>query len=326
MTAWLREVGEHTKPYRVRRARGLIQRRAKVCSAMRAAGYSEVTISAKGKWYDDRARGHRERIERVEACGTEVITVSCQGCGVCRELSQGCHFGRLCVRCRGAANAALRGTFQLAREAVVLRGQERGLFRPIQRGGRWGERFITLTVPHAAFTVAGRIQLAFAAWPPFLKLLNQYFESVNVKSVEWFRVFEWTPGTDGFGHPHFHLWMFSQYIPHELLRDLWRRALSRVGCEVAEPIVHVEAVTDGVSAARELVKYMLKDIDANGAKIPPAVFALVFEALGERRMRQASKGFMALAKQAKPCCECGCALPRRVDRKPKARPDAGGGA
>jgi hypothetical protein len=71
---------------------------------------------------------------------------------------------------------------------------------------------------------------------------------------------------------------------------------------------------------------MLKDISANGEKIPPPVFALVFEALAQRRMRQASKGFMGLAKQARPCCECGAVLPRRVTRKPKTPAEAKDGA
>ncbi|HEX2873168.1 MAG TPA: protein rep [Polyangiaceae bacterium] len=152
----------------------------------------------------------------------------------------------------------------------------------------------------------------------FLKLLNEHFRSIGVKSVEWLRVFEWTCGKDGMGHPHFHVWMFSQYLEHALVQDLWRRALARAGCVIDEPIVHIEVVTDGQSAARELIKYMLKDITANGDKIPPDVFARVYEALAERRMRQASKGFMGLAKRAKPCCECGAELPFRVRKEPKA--------
>jgi hypothetical protein len=318
VTTWLREVGVHTKADRVGRARKLTQRRVEVCSAMRRAGRSEVTIAAKAKWYDDRARGHYERIERVEVCGSELVSVSCQACGVCRERTVGCRAWMLCVRCRGATAAELRGRFLAARVEVLRRAQERGLFWRLRRGGAWGERFITLTVPHGATTVRGRIELAFAAWTPFLKLLNAHFRSIGVKSVEWLRVFEWTPGTDGLGHPHFHLWMFSQYIDHALLRDLWRKALGSAGCVIPEPIVHIEGVRDPSAAARELIKYMLKDISASGEKIPPDVFALVFAALAQRRIRQASKGFMSLAKCVAPCCECGAALPRRVRRKPKA--------
>lgn len=317
MTTWLREVGEHTKAHRAERARKLVRRRVEVSVVLRRAGWGEAVVKEKAKWYDDRARGHRERIERVEACCTEVVTVSCQSCGVCREMTPGCRAWMLCVRCRGATAAELRSRFLAARTEVIRRANERGLFRPLQRGGRWGERFVTLTVPHAALSVSARIDIAFDAWPVFLKLLNQHFVDIGVKSVEWLRVFEWTPGTDGLGHPHFHLWMFSQYLEQELLRDFWQRALFRVGCGAAAPIVHVEAVTDGQSAARELIKYMLKDITANGSKIPPVVFARVYEALAQRRMRNASKGFMGLAKGAKPCCDCGATLPKRVRKQPK---------
>jgi tRNA(fMet)-specific endonuclease VapC len=94
-------------------------------------------------------------------------------------------------------------------------------------------------------------------------------------------------------------------------------------CDVDEPIVHVEAVNDGRSAARELIKYMLKDIAANGETIPPDVFSLVYQALAERRLRQASKGFMGLAKSAKPCCECGAVFPRRVRKVLRAIPSEG---
>jgi hypothetical protein len=319
VSTWLRDVGEHTKAYRRERARRLVARRVEVSVAMRRQGRSEVAIEAAAKWYNDRARGHRERIERVEACCTEIVSVSCQSCGCCREMSPGCRAWMLCVRCRGATAAELRARFLAARRAVVERAAQRGLFRPVQRGGAWGERFITLTIPHGASSVAGRIALAFAAWTVFLKLLNEHFQSIGVKSVEWLRVFEWTPGRDGLGHPHFHLWMFSQFIEQALVCDRWRRALARVGCVIDRPIVYIEGVSDGRSAARELIKYMLKDITANGDKIPADVFSLVYKALAERRMRQGSKGFMGLAKGAKPCCECGAELPRRVQKLPKAK-------
>jgi hypothetical protein len=190
-----------------------------------------------------------------------------------------------------------------------------------RRGGAYGERFLTLTLPHAAVSVAARIGLAFDAWPLFLKLFNAHLRSLNIRAVEWFRVFEWTPGTDGFGHPHFHVWLFSPFIDKELVRDWWRHALEGAGYPVGEHLViDLRRVEDPTSAARELIKYMLKDITANGEKIEPALFAQVYEALATRRMRQASKGFMGLAKVARPCCECGATLPRRVRLQPKPKP------
>src|SRR5262249_6686143 len=109
MTTWLREVGESTKAYRRERARKLVERRVQVAVALRIAGRSELEILATCSWYDNRARGHRERIERVEACETEILAVSCQSCGICREMAAGCRAWMLCLRCRGATAAELRG-------------------------------------------------------------------------------------------------------------------------------------------------------------------------------------------------------------------------
>ena len=323
--AWLREVGERTKADRAERARKLIVRRVQICTAMRRYRFGEAAIRWRAKWYDDRARGHRERIERVEACQTDIIRVSCSACGVGRELSAGCRAWMLCVRCRSAASAELRARFLAARKRIVERARERNLFFPLRRGGRYGERFLTLTMPHENPSVAGRIAQAFAAWPRFLKLFNVHLRAHAIRSVEWFRVFEWTSGDDGQGHPHFHVWMFSPSIDVELVRDWWSKALAADGCGArARVIVDIEAVTDPSSAARELIKYMLKDITANGEKIDPAVFACVYQALAGRRMRQASKGFIGLAKGIAPCCECGATLPRTVRLERRSKSAEGG--
>jgi hypothetical protein len=319
MLAWLREVGEETKADRTRRAQKLTARRVQICSAMRRYRYGEASIRWKAKWYDDRARGHRERIERVEACQADIIHVSCSACGVGRELAAGCRAWMLCVRCRGAVSAALRARFLAARRLVVEQAMERNLFRPVRRGGRYGERFLTLTVPHESRSIAGRIGLAFAAWTRFLKLFNAHLRAHVIRSVEWFRVFEWTPGEDGLGHPHFHVWLFSPFIDVDLIREWWALALAAEGCAATRVIVDIKAITDPRTAAAELIKYMLKDITSSGEKIPPAVFARVYEALAGRRMRQASEGFMGLAKGVLPCCECGATLPRtvRIERRSK---------
>lgn len=327
MTSWLREVGDHTHAHRVARARELVVRRVEVCSSMRRKGYGETTIQQKARWYDSRARGHRERISRVEACQTELLSVSCQCCGVTREFSVGCRSWMLCLRCRGATAAELRARFLAARAAVVERAAARGLLRAARRGGRWGERFLTLTLPHTEASIDERIGSAFRAWPAFLKLFNAYLRERDLRSVEWFRVFEWTPGSDGLGHPHFHLWIFSPFIDVEWVRDGWRRALQSVGAAVGEHlIVDLRAVHEPREAANELIKYMLKDITADGAKLEPALFARVFAALAKRRMRQASRGFMALSEKVKPCCECGALLPKRVRLASKSETNAQKGA
>lgn len=172
---------------------------------------------------------------------------------------------------------------------------------------------MTLTLHHTGPSIHERIDVAFRAWPAFLKLFNAYLRERDLRSVEWFRVFEWTCGIDDLGHPHFHLWIFSPYIDVEVVRGWWRQALESVGVEVGEHlIVYIEAVRDPHEAANELIKYMLKDITASGDKLDPELFARVYEALAKRRMRQASRGFMGLSEKVKPCCECGAVLPKRV--------------
>jgi hypothetical protein len=57
---------------------------------------------------------------------------------------------------------------------------------------------------------------------------------------------------------------------------------------------------------------MTKDIDANGDKIPPSIYAELYKSLDDRRLTQGSRGFMALANRERPRCECGSSLPRLI--------------
>jgi hypothetical protein len=178
-------------------------------------------------------------------------------------------------------------------------------------------------VPHLVHdTVRSRIQRLLTAWPRFLKALNVRFREHGIRSVEWFRVVEWTPGhADLLGNPHLHLWVFSPYLDQGMLRDAWRAALLTAGCgseACANPIVHIVAMKDPRAGALELIKYLTKDITAKGERLDPELYAEVYKALDGRRQTQASKGFMARANSAAPACECGSTLPRRVQRKARA--------
>lgn len=46
--------------------------------------------------------------------------------------------------------------------------------------------------------------------------------------VQYLWVREWTPGEDGLGHPHFHVWLFSPFLAHWRVQQLWTRALADV--------------------------------------------------------------------------------------------------
>jgi hypothetical protein len=145
------------------------------------------------------------------------------------------------------------------------------------------------------------------------------------------RVFEWTKGGDGQGHPHFHIWAFGPFMPQELLKEWWREAWERAsGRSVeldqdGEPILMVDVrkiVGDSVDArdadgkpifdddgrpekaqvANELIKYLTKDWGAE-----PEVFAEIYAELFERRARQTSRGFSAFSvPEVRICEDCGC--------------------
>jgi hypothetical protein len=153
------------------------------------------------------------------------------------------------------------------------------------------------------------------AWRRFLRKLNDFWKDSDVRTAEWLRVFEWTPGSDEHGHPHLHLWILSPFLPHDELERWWREALiEETGdSNLKRVIVHIQEVDEN-GAERELIKYLTKDITANGEKLAPELYAEVYKTLDGARSTQASKGFMGKAKHEARTCECGCAFPKRVRR------------
>lgn len=199
----------------------------------------------------------------------------------------------------------------------------RGRFDPRRRGGRWSEKFLTLTLPHLAHhSVGERIRIVCESWKRFLRSLNRFWRKQDTRTAEWFRVLEWTPGDDERGHPHFHLWVLSPFLPREELERWWRQAIvATAGVSIERVVIDIREVHyDG--AEHELIKYLTKDLSANGEKLAPELYAAVYRALDGRRNTQASDGFMAKAKHAERSCECGCALPKRV-RRVRATPAGG---
>jgi hypothetical protein len=144
------------------------------------------------------------------------------------------------------------------------------------------------------------------------------------------RVFEWTPGGDGDGHPHFHVWAFGPYVPHEMIRLWWAHAweeasgktLARdedgrpvimtdvrqvIGDTVEErdaegnPVFGDDGEVCRAHVANELIKYLTKDWGAD-----PEVFARIYGELFTRRARQTSSGFASFAVAFVRLCEdCG---------------------
>jgi hypothetical protein len=85
------------------------------------------------------------------------------------------------------------------------------------------------------------------------------------------------------------------------------------------PIVDIRAVDNGEDAARELVKYMTKDLDATGSKIAPRVFAEIYKELDGARTTHGSRGFLKRGSR-KAACECGASQWTRTIAKRSPKP------
>ncbi len=312
---WLAAVGELTREHRAERAERLLKLGRKRVRARREQGYSEIHAQADASWHRARAKAQIERPDRAAACGNEVLSISCQGCGQVHERRAGCRLGLLCVSCRSVIAAEKRSAFVRARRVLMREAARRGLLHRLRRGGRWTEKLLTLTAWHDLSSITQRIERVLAAWQRFRRKLTSFWRERDVLTAAWLRVFEWTPGEDGYGHPHLHLWIFSPFLERDLLERWWREAL--IECSETAPatrvIVDIREADDS-GAEHELIKYLTKDITADGNKLAPELYAEVYRALDGRRSTQGSEGFIGLAKQEGRRCECGCVLPKRVRR------------
>lgn len=200
------------------------------------------------------------------------------------------------------------------------KANKRGMFRKVRKGGRWSEKFFTLTLPTETRderkSVNGRIEMLREAWHRFRTMLSRWFKKHTPdgragKRLCWVRCFEWTPGkADAFGNPHAHFWIFSPYLSVEMVRGFWLRALGLP--KDTDARVDVQAVDD--RAGHELIKYLVKD-QIGGELLDPGVMASVYAALDGYRHVQGSRGFMKLAdgiEQAH-CDECGAVGMFRVE-------------
>jgi hypothetical protein len=83
----------------------------------------------------------------------------------------------------------------------LLDARKLGLLHPARPGGRFTEKLLTLTAPHRGDTGA-RLEWIARAVPRFMRMLRARWKTLGIDQFcKWFRVYEWTPGTDGKGHP-----------------------------------------------------------------------------------------------------------------------------
>lgn len=124
-------------------------------------------------------------------------------------------------------------------------------------------------------TAMARVLALRAAWPRFAAKLRRHWtqaEEVARKTfrpsvmMQWrdgatapppmHRAFEWTPGKDGLGHPHFHVWTLCPWVSADMIAGMWTEALLEVGVPVeGRAIVYLQRFVDfNASAVGELLK------------------------------------------------------------------------
>jgi hypothetical protein len=277
------------------------------------------------RWHSSRARTKRELFERVEQCGSEEgthITLKCRDCPNSIALEVGCGSDWFCPACRKRKAQKFRLDFERKRLGLVTAAARAGLTRRNQRkGARWGERLLTLTLPHEG-QPRERIATLRATWARFWRVLqdelrphltgecgltlndlpprpegfpaSRPLELTFNDLLSYLHVFEWTPGADGLGHPHLHVWLFSKRLDRDRLQELWEESYAHVKKQPRRALALVDIRAAGGDVAQELVKYLTKDweITPDGAKrAAPEVFAQVFAELDGKRRRQTSSGF-----------------------------------
>lgn len=301
------------------------------------------------RWHVSRAQNQREIFERVDRCGTTEgarITLVCRGCKEATEIEVGCGSSWFCADCRKRAVAKFRTGFEANRLGLVTTAARAGLMRRNQpKGDRWGERLLTVTLPPRG-SAQERIEVLQATWARFWRKLRdrlrpelQGSSGITIEDVargfplkvegdelklfdllSYLHVFEWTPGADGHGHPHMHVWLFSRFIEQRLVRRLWEAAYVHVlrarreaggwSGPIEEPAALIVDIRKaGGDVSHELVKYLTKDwevCDGTARRAAPEVFAEVYATLAGKRRRQSSSGLsMWAVEKFCACPACG---------------------
>ncbi len=242
-------------------------------------------------WHRGRARGQRERFHELKFCGAGYAEVSCRNCEPGnaktggskgrRTIQIGCSVNRACVRCRDRRANNRRPVFWRARGAVLHTCKRMSLTRRKRHGGRWCEKDFTLTLPDALMSgkhaVEHRIAVLFSAWREFSNSMSRHFRSKARCKKDaalragvrpwWHAAWETTPGADGFGHPHWHVWIVCPFVSQDLIREWWAAALRKEGIAVSaadliKPVlreVKCESIVNEVFKGKHRIRLVAKD-------------------------------------------------------------------
>ena len=99
-------------------------------------------------WHARRAVAQQERFQRIKACGSTEIHIHCDSCG--HDMTQlvfNCKQWRVCPECKRLRATQYQERFRAGRDLAVA--AERAERAQRKAGGQWGERFLTLTLPHS---------------------------------------------------------------------------------------------------------------------------------------------------------------------------------
>jgi hypothetical protein len=220
-------------------------------------------MESRAKWHDRRAGAQLPRFDAVRGCGSASLHIACKVCaeGLCAPVPCTCGVVRVCDACAVAVAAKRQKRIAAARVEAMAEGGTRRLFDGSRWGGAFSEKMLTLTVPHferadasglviaetQGFgldnTVSARLAALRLAWPRFMRRVRTWLrgrgraadrrwgDPDDASAFAYYRLLEWTRGHDGKGHPHFHVYLFSPWLPasNGLLRQWWAEALAAVG-------------------------------------------------------------------------------------------------
>lgn len=248
------------------------------------------------------------------ACG-ERGKAQPQGCGVYRVCPK-CAL-RKAMRQRAKFGRARGRVLLDALRKESGRGALAGAAARWRKGGRYTDKMITLTIPHfdgaelfasalelesggsrydekraenarrilghGSSTLTARIAGLFAAWAGFARKMKDALRRRKLGDdlwSRWDRFFEWTPGADGRGHPHFHVWAFSPFLCRDEVAAWWTAALRDEGIPVRTRehacercgVVHVVGAVVGVQVMGAFDERAVRELMAGRRAVELSAF------------------------------------------------------
>ena len=260
-------------------------------------------LEGAGRWHHARARGLREKIDRIERCGLDVSAVGICACGDVRLVASRCGDRTACETCR--LRAGRRALARSLRALPRMLGEARAAWNARGRleAHRPGLRLLTLTTRHTGNVQDDRATIQ-AAWSRHRAWLDRRFNPRAARRAGLPRVrlryvaaWEITPGRDGLGHAHLHVALISPRYDYAEARAAWRSHTDGGADTYSAVGSSGRSRSNGHAAARYVAKYVSKGLDT----LPDALAAAWWCASYGRRSIAASRG----AWDPREPCACG---------------------